>query len=100
MEASPGEKAPRALFLPSASSSRTPHNNLHHKAQAPTELYLWPDLVVTKLNSIRSALLQKGGCFACAPLFPQGRPFCPLTLFRDLLTHSSSLVGVFPDVLS
>lgn len=41
---------------------------LQHKAQAPTELYLRPDLVATKLNSISSALLQKGGCSAYAPL--------------------------------
>lgn len=46
--------------------------------QAPTELYLWPDLVATKLNSTRSALLQKGGWFACALLFPQRRPSCRL----------------------
>lgn len=41
---------------------------LRHKAQAPAELYLRPDLMATKLNSISSALLQKGGCSAYAPL--------------------------------
>lgn len=55
-----------------------------------------PDLATGKLNSTSSALLQKGGCFACAPLFPQGWSSCLLPLFRDPLAHSCSpfLVGV------
>lgn len=49
-----------------------------------------PDLAAGKLNSTSSALLQKGGCFACAPLFPQGWSSCMLPLFRGPLAHSCS----------
>lgn len=42
-----------------------------HKARAPTELYLRLDLVATRLNSISSALSQKGWVVLLVHHFPQ-----------------------------
>ena len=70
----------------------------HTRALRPQSAIYCPDLAAAELNSTSSALLQKGGCFACAPFFPQGWSSCPLPLFRGLLSHSRSSfsVGVFP----
>lgn len=61
---------------------------LYHKAQAPTELYLWPNLMATKLNSISSALLQKGWVVLLACQSFHGSS-CPRPLFRGPLAHRS-----------
>ena len=70
----------------------------HTRARRPQSSIYCPDLAAAELNSTSSALLQKGGCFACAPFFPQGWSSRPLPLFRGLLSHSRSSfsVGVFP----
>ena len=69
----------------------------HTRPRRPQSSIYCPDLAAAELDSTSSALLQKGGCFACAPFSPQGWS-CPLPVFRGLLSHSRSSfsVGVFP----
>lgn len=52
--------------------SIVPHTTLHTRPRRPQSSIYCLDLAATELNSTSSALLQKGGCFACAPFFPQG----------------------------
>lgn len=62
----------------------------HTEPRCPQSSIYCPDLTAAELNSTSSALLQRGGCFACAPFFPQGWSSCPLPLFWGLLPHSCS----------
>lgn len=95
------EGVPQVL-LPCSPSSSGPHTQqpAHTQPRRPQSSIYCPDLVAAELNSTSSALLQKGGCFACVPFFPQRWSSCPLPLFRGLLSPRCSpfLVGVFPDL--
>lgn len=74
-----------------------PQQPAHTRPRRPQSSIYCPDLAAAELDSTSSALLQKGGCFACAPFSPQGWS-CPLPP-SGVFSHNSRLsfsVGVFP----
>lgn len=86
------EGAPQVRLLPSPLSSGSPlYNLLAHTAQAPQSSICCPNLGASGLNSTSSALLQRRGCFACAPFFPQVSlgPAPPLS---GVLSRTSALL--------
>lgn len=88
------EGAPQVRLLPSLLSSGSPTYHLAHTAhtaQAPQSSICCPNLVAAGLNSTSSALLQRGGCFACAPFFPPRCPSGPLLLLFPGSSHAQLL---------
>lgn len=85
------EGAPQVRLLPSPLSSGSPTYHLAHTAQAPQSSICCPNLAAAGLNSTSSALLQRWGCFACAPFFPPRCPSGPLLLLFPGSSHAQLL---------
>ena len=66
----------------------------HTRPRRPQSSICCPDLAAAELNSTSSALLQKGGCFACAPFFPQGWSSCRCPS-SGVSSHTAALLSLW-----